>query len=174
MPLLFAKDFSTQEFISFVNNGQWPEKSILMAFYPDSFKFKTIGSDNVLSSDTEEGRIFWPEGELRWRKIEQGMRVVYIGDDTPPLDLDNFSTEMDGLQPEKEEFFLWGIRTDKNKEEDDDEWIEQQVPHRFVYPVSGEEYSRGRVKLIVEKWVDNSGFARFSRYHSLEECKGGE
>ncbi|MDM8537376.1 CRISPR-associated protein Csx19 [Desulfobacterales bacterium HSG17] len=169
MPFLFAKDISTQEFISFVNNGQWPETSLLMAFSPDSFKFETLDSDKIIPADTEEGRIFWPEGELKWRKMEQGMRVVYLGDNTPPLGLDNYSSEMDGLNREKGKFFLWGIRTDT-----DDEWIEQQVPHRFVYPVSEKEFSRGRVKLIVEKWVDNSGFARFSRYHSLEECEGGE
>jgi len=169
MPFLFAKDISTQEFISFVSKGQWPETSIIMAFSVDSFKFETFGSDRIFPPDTEEGRIFWPEGELRWRRMEQEMRVVYLGDDTPPSGLDNYSLEMDGLHQEDGKFILWGIRTDT-----DNEWIEQQVPHRFVYPVPENKISRGRVKLIVEKWVDNSGFARFSRYHSLEECKGGE
>jgi len=34
------------------------------------------------------------------------------------------------------------------------EWIKQAVPHRFNYPVSSAEYSRGRVVIVVKHLVD--------------------
>jgi hypothetical protein len=72
------------------------------------------------------------------------------------------------LKPELETVILWGVRTDLK-----DEWIEQQVPHRFVYPIRSKVFSRGRVVLVIEKWLDANGIPQFNRYFDLEEIAGG-
>lgn len=168
MPFLFAGDLSKQAFVTFVDQGEWPQSAVLMAFLPDGYQLKPMEDVDRFPENTEQGRIFWPDGELQWRCLEEGMRLVYLGEKKPVDGLDDYSRKLDGLKREMDEFFLWGIRVDRTNE-----WIEQQVPQRFAYPLPENSFSRGRVKLVVEKWLDNAGFARFSRYHSLKETKGG-
>ena len=141
----------------------------MMAFSPARAFFDYFRFDESYISATDQGRIFFPEGELKWRRADDLMRVVYLGKQAPPDGLEDYSPEMEGLKPEKSEFILWGVRTEK-----ENEWIEQQVPHRFAYPVAGKKFARGRVALVVENWLDPAGMARFSRYHSLKELPGGE
>ena len=95
------------------------------------------------------------------------MRVVFLGDVAPPEGLEDRSSELSDLKKVVSELILWGERTDiKN------EWIEQQVPHRFQYPVLTTRYSRGRAAIIIETWNDLFGFSQISRYHSLKEIPG--
>lgn len=167
MAYLFAGDLPDDEATSFANAMVFTESSILMAFYPDRFILKTITPEDIVLEKSEQGRIFSPESELQWRRIGDKLRLVYLGEVPPPEGLEDCSKELDGLQQEKDEFFLWGRRTDL-----ENEWIEQQVPVRFTYPITGNSFSRGRIKLVVEKWIDPSGYPIFSRYQTLEEIEG--
>lgn len=169
MQYLHAKDLSLEDFLTFLRNCSFPDDALLMAFSPDKAYFNLFQFDETFFMKIDQGRIFSPEGELKWRRLGDLMRVVYLGGVVLPFGLEDYSAEMEGLIPEQKEFILWGERTEK-----EDEWIEQQVPHRFHYPVSGKNYSRGRVALVMEFWMDSAGMAKFGRYHSLKEIPGGE
>lgn len=169
MAWLCSGDLSPQEFVKLVQDHAWPTDSILMAFSPAEARLQQFTSpDGSFLSRTDQGRIFSPEGELRWRRLSDEMRTVYLGD-SPPGGLPDCSAELDGLAPAIRQLLLWGVRT-----ETDNEWLEQQVPHRFVYPVESARFARGRVALKVEDWKDSARISRFSRYHSIVEVEGGE
>jgi hypothetical protein len=138
-----------------------------MAFSASNARFDFFRFDEAFLNKTEQGRIFSPKGELKWRLVEGGMRVVYLGE-SPPPGLVNYSDRLDGLHTEQGHLILWGVRTDTK-----DEWVELQVPHRFVYPLTSKTFSRGRIILVVENWLDSSQIPQFSRYHSIKEIEGG-
>ncbi|MDA3898207.1 MAG: CRISPR-associated protein Csx19 [Desulfobacteraceae bacterium] len=167
MPFLHSKDFAPEDFVTFIRQCHFPEDALMMAFSPAESFFEKFKLDELYLKTTDQGRIFWDGGELKWRRVDGQMRVVYLGKDTPPEGLDDFSDEMKELDDKPDELILWGIRTDTEPE-----WIEQQVPQRFAYPVSGNQYSRGRVAVVVENWLDSSGIVRLSRYQSLKEISG--
>lgn len=168
MAFLCAGDLLMDDFLAAVHDASWPKDSLMMVLSPtlepffDPFHF-----DQDYLRASEQGRIFWGEGEFKWRGIGVAMRTVYLGKDVPPVALPDYSHKLDGLTDELEEFVLWGVRSDL-----ENEWIEQQVPHRFAYPVNGKKFSRGRVSLVVQHWVDASGIPKFSRYQSLREIEG--
>lgn len=169
MPYLHAGHLNLQDFIGLIRNLSWAQNALLMAFSPVHAYFNYFSFEESFLAMTDQGRIFSPEGELKWCRIGGKIRVVCLGNQSPPAGLVDHSSEMEGLRLEKSEFVLWGIRTEL-----EDEWIEQEVPHRFSYPLSGGNFARGRVALVVENWLDSGGLARFSRYHSLKEIPGGE
>ena len=169
MPYLNADDLSGDDFIALVREGTWPEEALMMGFTPADFKFERFSFDEKFLERTDQGRIFFPDGELRWRRTGEQNRVVYLGNVPMFSSLADYSAEMEGLEAETEQLLLWGIRTDT-----ENEWVEQHVPHRFAYPISTSEFSRGRVALTVEKWIDRSGLPRFSRYCSIEEIDPAE
>ena len=168
MGYLKAQDLFREGFVGAVSDTRWPEESLMIVFSAtcepvfDFFRF-----NEGLFKASDQGRVFWPKGELKWRRTEKAMRVVYLGTDPSPITLADYSQNLDGLTTQNEELVLWGVRTNH-----ENEWIEQQVPHRFNYPVFGQVFSRGRVCLIVEHWVDSAGMRLFSRYHSVKEIEG--
>ncbi len=164
MPFLYSNDLNLEDFLNVVKNFSCPKNTILMAFSPSTAYFDFFHFDKKLLALTDQGRIFFPEGELKWRLCENQIRTVYMGYDHPPGGLVDYSSKMEGLKPEISELILWGTRTDL-----ENEWIEQRVPHRFVYPVTSRNYYRGRVALVIENWKDSSGLVKFSRYHSIKE-----
>ncbi|MCP4351107.1 MAG: hypothetical protein GY795_37050 [Desulfobacterales bacterium] len=166
MPFLLANDLDLDEFLHVVKNYSCPDEPLLMAFSPARACFEVFSFDESFLAATEQGRIFSPDGELKWRRTGTRMRVVYLGNKTLPEKLEDCSSELDGLEREESDIILWGVRTDT-----ENEWIEQQVPHRFSYHVSGKNISRGRIAIVVEKWTDLSGLPRFSRYHTLKEIQ---
>lgn len=112
------------------------------------------------------GRLFAPEGELRWRHIPAlGLscwRTVFLGNsDWVGTALHDHSDSLHDLHPHQERFFLWGQQT----AETPNEWIELRIPHRFRYPVSG---NPDRVKVVVEQWNDDNGELHFVRLCDLE------
>jgi len=150
MPFLHANDLVIDEFTELIRNSYFPEDAILMAFSPAEARFAPFEFDESFLAGTDQGRIFSPAGELKWRRTGDKMRVVYLGND--PFDrLENYSGEMNGLTPGQSEFILWRIGIDKKTE-----WVYKKFPAR-------------KAGLAVEKWLDSSGLARFSRYHSLRE-----
>ena len=112
------------------------------------------------------GRLFAPDGELRWRIIpalgESCWRTVFLGNaDWVGTALDDNSDCLDALNPRQDSFFLWGQQTDSTP----DEWIELRIPHRFRYPISDNSRS---VKAVVEQWEDYTGEPHFVRLCDLE------
>jgi hypothetical protein len=167
MVALRANDLDIKDFIDTVRNYHFPDNALQMVFTPAEARFNFYNFDEFFLSITDQGRIFSPEGELKWRRVNQILRAVYLGVAPGPEKLEDRSTELKPLTSQYEEFFLWGVRTDLK-----DEWIEQQIPHRFVYPLDGKNYLRGRVTVIMESWVDVAGFPMFRRYHSIKEISG--
>ena len=116
------------------------------------------------------GRIFSEDGELKWRKLGNIYRAVFMGSmDLISDKLTDFSMELKDLRKTERGYILWGERQIKKEE-----WIEQIVPHRFKYPLSGKKVERGRVKVIVEEWFDSTNKIIFSRFKRLEEIRGDE
>ena len=112
------------------------------------------------------GRLFAPDGELRWRIIpalgESCCRTVFLGNvDWVGTTLGDNSDCLYALNPRQDSFFLWGQQTDATP----DEWIELRIPHRFRYPISDNSRS---VKAIVEQWEDDTGEPQFVRLCDLE------
>jgi hypothetical protein len=169
MAHLRTGDVSPAEFGEFIGNVIWPAPPLLMAFSPArAFLDRFTPALLEEMGNTEQGRIFSPAGELRWREIGQTFRVVYLGEAPGPESLTDCSAELNGLAPGTRELLLWGERTNT-----EDEWLEQRVPHRFAFPIEKKEFSRGRAAVVVEDWVDAAGLPRFSRYRELIEVKGG-
>lgn len=165
MTQLLAADFPETRFPDMVLAHAWPEDTLLLAFAPGEYCFDFLKNTSGLPTGTDQGRIFSPQGELRWRRMEDAVRCVYLGENGPEGFKDH-SSSLQGLLSEEKKVFLWGVRTDS-----DPEWIEQQVPHRLTYPLTGEPVDRGRVMLTMENWIDQEGKVVFSRYHSLTESK---
>ena len=178
MAYLCASDLDKSEFLELVKGIPFPDDSILMAFTPGRALFQFYNFDERLLEESDMGRVFNERGELKWSRFYSKLRVVYLGSEPPPEALVDCSHEMAGLAPSRRELLLWGKRTDL-----EEEWIEQQVPCRFTYPVKSRDFPRGRVALVVEDWLDScdltrftdlpnpGGLVRFSRYHSLKEVE---
>ncbi len=150
---------------------QWdiPADALAMVFDPAEWRFcRADELEDGFIERSERGRFFSPQGELRWRSVNSGlMRTVYLGEN-PPQGLEDCSSKLNGLRRAENtrRFLLWGVRTPG-----ENEWIEQQAPHRFRYPCGeNETYTGGgeRIALVVQDWVDNASIPHFSRYHSLE------
>jgi hypothetical protein len=169
MAFLGSADLSIQDFLDTVKKTHWETHGILMAFTPSEYLFEKYVYDKNFLSQTEQGKIFSPDGELRWRKIESNVRVVYIGNSIPDKLEANKIDLSQKMKPAKRQLLLWGIRTNR-----ENEWLEQKVPHRFDYPVDTAEFEKGRTALIIEDWIDSDGQRQFSRYHSIIEVKGDE
>lgn len=116
-------------------------------------------------SRSTAGRLFTPEGELRWRIIAalgtSCCRTVFLGNvDWVPEGLDDQSYHLQDLQPYPRRFFLWGQQTESTPQE----WVELRIPHRFQYPVSPQAR---HVQLVAEQWQDDSGEPHFLRLRDL-------
>lgn len=169
MAYLRTGDISPVEFGECIGKFDWPTPPFLMAFSPArALLYRFTPALLGQMKDTEQGRIFSPAGELRWRVIGESLRVVYLGEEPGPESLSDCSGELNGLSPQSRTLLLWGERTNA-----DDEWLEQQVPHRFAFPIEKKAFSRGRAAVVVEDWLDAGGLPRFSRYRELIEVKGG-
>ncbi len=181
MSVLFNGDLTLEQFERCLSDLTWLPDALVLAFAADSFCFSPFNGWDPFLSRTDQGRIFCPQGECQWRRLripaspedqektKDLMRLVYLGESHafPEGFLEEATHLLQGLKPVQSHRYLWGERTDL-----ENEWIEQQVPHRFVYPISTAKYPRGRVRLVVEEWLDQSGDVVFSRFHHIEETEG--
>jgi hypothetical protein len=168
MTYLCTGDLPTNDFLTLVETHPWPKDVLLIVFTPAEACFDRYAFDKKFLAQTDQGRIFSATGELQWRRLDQVMRVVYLGDPPAPENLSDCSSALNGLLPSRRQFLLWGERTETKHE-----WLEQQVPHRFSYPIDATRFPRGRAALVMEEWADSAGIPRFSRYHSIIEVRGG-
>ena len=124
-----------------------------------------VASRDCLRKSTS-GRLFGPDGELRWRNIPMlapsCWRTVFLGNvDWVGEVLEDSSDCLSHLQLHQDSFFLWGQLTETAP----DEWIELRIPHRFQYPV---DEKPNRVKIITQQWRDDTGEPHFVRLCNLE------
>ncbi len=117
-------------------------------------------------SRSTAGRLFAPDGELRWRVIpalgDACWRTTFLGDvDWTGAALEDCSDRLRGLEPKQERYFLWGQQTTVTP----GEWIELRIPHRFRYPVDG---NPRLVMAVAEQWCDEIGEPHFLRLFDLE------
>ena len=120
-------------------------------------------------SRSTAGRLFAPDGELRWRVVPalgaSCWRTVFLGKtDWVGASLEDHSDVLKDLSPTRERFFLWGRQTGETP----GEWIELRIPHRFRYPVAdGRGNVEGNVQVEVEQWCDEVGEPHFLRLCDL-------
>ncbi|MBI2840795.1 MAG: hypothetical protein HYX75_20955 [Acidobacteria bacterium] len=169
MSLLTTKDMEVNQFIDALGAANIPSEALQIAFGPGLQRFCRYAYDREFLAATEQGRIFSPRGELRWRRVGRSMRVVYLGEGPPHIEGEDRSAALVELAPRIDRFVLWGVRTNL-----ENEWIEQQVPHRFAYPIDSAVHNRGRVALAVQNWVGRNEIVQFSRYYRIEEMPGRE
>lgn len=167
MTSLFAKDLTRAELLDNIERYHWAADTFCICFTPAKALIDHFSFDRNYLEPSIEGRIFSKTGELRWKKMDDDcMRTVFLGQEFQGSWLDDASKELTGLTCETEEILLWGIKTEGKHE-----WIEQQTPVFFDYPVNGTQFLRGRVVLVVEKWLNDACQPLFCRYHSLKEIE---
>lgn len=162
MTKLYSADLSGADFIGLIENISWPEKeNFLMAFSPVEARFEYYSFVPNFLEQTEQGRIFSPDFECKWRKIDKIFRVLIMGNfpDKIPTGFTDHTELLADFHPRNRRFFLWGERSDNKC----DEWLEQQVPHRFSYPFAGAG-RKCRIFLSLQEWSDQYGNVNFSRY----------
>ena len=168
MAHLHAQDLDLAAFLKMCEKISESDEYLLMAFSPALALFDFYRYNEYFLKTSDQGRIFITWGEYKWRRVGEMMRVVYLGEVPPLAGLHDFSDALEGMTPIQQAHILWGVRTDL-----ENEWIEPKVSPYFSYPITTSAYPRGRAALIVENWVDPSGFPRFARYHSIKEIEGG-
>lgn len=134
-------------------------------WYRAGYETVKKSSRDCLTKSTA-GRLFAPDGELRWRTIPTlgtaCWRVVFLGNvDWTKEALEDHSYVLNDLHSHQESFYLWGQQTPETP----DEWIELRIPHRFQYPIKGKSH---RVKIITEQWDDDTGEPHFVRLCNLK------
>jgi len=168
MACLFANTVDLDQFLRVIKDCQHLENGVLMSFSPARAVFEKFHLKEKDLLQTQEGRIFAEPGEIKWRRMDRNMRMVYLG---AHHNFDNLNDYSEYLKPviekRRSDIILWGERTHLKNE-----WIEQQVPHRFNYPIDGKLFAKGRVAIVVENFFDNSGVALFSRFCGVKEIKG--
>jgi len=118
------------------------------------------------------GRLFAPDGELRWRHIPAlgscCYRCLFLGQtDWVGSSLEDRSSLLHGLKQQTATALLWGQQSDIS----DGEWIELRIPHRFKYPIQGNP--RG-VLIQTELWLDaarQDHFVRLCDMHPYQETR---
>jgi hypothetical protein len=165
--VLQASDLNEGVFINLLRDSIWPDNARIMAFGVAQARFEFYSGGNTRDLlGFEQGRIFSPEGELKWRKIDSWFRTVYLGEGGF-LELADESSMLLDLTSRGNEVLLWGERTDLEPE-----WLEHHVPHIFKYPFSGGSIRGGRLAMIIQEWLDSAGRVQYLRYVDLIE-KGG-
>jgi hypothetical protein len=121
------------------------------------------------------GRVFDDTGELKWQKQGALFRMVYIGAQPDKLPIPN---RQEKLEPPKfsqkvpdQNVYLWGEKVTKEKlqdemgfEEDEEIFVELQIPQYLKYPVN---ISEGRVKMVVREFYDQSGRLVYFRFVNM-------
>ena len=142
-----------------------------MRWYGAGHETVKKSSQDCLAKSTA-GRLFAPDGELRWRTIPAlgatCWRVVFLGNvDWVSEALEDHSDSLNNLHPHQDSFFLWAQQTETTP----DEWIELRIPHRFEYPIAG---NPKRVRVVTEQWKDSTGEPHFVRLCNLEPYEEGK
>ena len=197
MAVLRAKDLTLPELLVLLGNwgrgrvwldapdgwalAYWPGLAGKLSWCGASREPGEVAAEDAVSRSVA-GRLFDGQGELRWRKLpvlgEAAWRVVYLGVERDSVAALPPRRELDGLEPKRSEHPLWGILTASARRRDNDqaEWVELRIPHRFRYPVDvpSPRPPALAVKAVVEPSKDERGEAHFVRLCDLLPYTVGE
>ena len=156
------------------------EKPRYLAFRPNNsdFWYFEPAQAGVVIVNWEEGRVFSPTMEVRWRKVEEDAYDVLI------LSEQDISEE--GFQPigehwravrkelDKSGFYLWGTHRPRQEEtwrghSERPYWLEVRIPKPLHYPIqaAGAEESFPRVGYYL--YLDASDVVRFIRLAEVKD-----
>jgi hypothetical protein len=130
----------------------------------------------VQFGDWERGRVFCPDYELRWEKLDGAYQAVLVGN-APSLNGFVVATEvdLDRASAQTHGYLLWGQRVEDEKlsligvehTPNGQVYLELRIPRILRYPVS--DKSR-QVRLRVREYIDpKSGDLLYYRFVGLEE-----
>lgn len=171
-----------------INALPWPDSSLIYLekvitgwLPPDSLQAPqlTFFDPNTDFKAWERGRIFCTDFELRWEKVTDKFRLVYVG---KPMTIEGFSlaTDMLDLAPtktEKRSYYLWGRRVAqdnlekvglKHEPKGIGIFIEMRVNAHLYYPVQHEKTNRIKLKVCQYRHQE-TGQIMYHRYQELEE-----
>lgn len=147
----------------------WPGLAYEVSWYSAGSLPAPLAAETAVRN-SQAGRLFAPDGELRWRRIPalgpSSYRCVFLGHaDWVGDRVDDQSDLLEGLTAQTTRVLLWGQQTDASP----GEWIELRIPHRFRYPIDGNPKG---VLLEMERWLDATRqphFIRLSDLHVYQE-----
>lgn len=142
-----------------------PDSACVIAEYVDAFVIDEMAK-HTPSKHLQRLRAFMPDGDVLVMPYRGQYRVRSLGHWSVGRSLLSDDSELlNHLQPQLRKIYLWGERT-----EQDDEWIESNIPRYLRYPIQA-KYARSRVQLDVEELCDSRGVPHFHRFLGLNEVK---
>ena len=135
-----------------------------------------ILAENVKLEETwkqqDHGWLFSKEAELKWRRLDNELRFVYLGKSSCIIPENNTSKDISDLKKENaQEFIAWGT---KGKKPD---FYEERLGQSFAYPIDekmndGESGTTPAFEFI--KYINpNNGELKFWRHSQIKwaNCK---
>jgi hypothetical protein len=58
-----------------------PPDAFFFARWPFEARLGSLRAPRGALAEAPQGRVFWAGGELRWQRLERGVRLVYVGED---------------------------------------------------------------------------------------------
>lgn len=97
MQRLYTIDLPPGDFLTVLKRFPFNEENLLLAFSPARFKFQRFSLDGPFLAASDQGRIFSPAGELKWRRVGKHIRLVYLGNQMPPQGFTDHSEQLEPL-----------------------------------------------------------------------------
>jgi hypothetical protein len=156
---------------------QFPLHVISKSDREQLLSFTSYAAGNIPFADYTAGRIFHEDAELRWERLENSLRVVYIGSAANESILrDHHLKSSDGLERCSREFtsyYLYGERLGSGDlkyigpDAQPGDFATLRIPRILRYPVGTSTANRVRIKVCsyLEK---STGQTLFFRFHSLD------
>lgn len=133
--ILRSSDLAPDRWVALLEQAPWPKEAYIWAEWIDRAWLGRVQrlkeevqrlkeADHPLK-DSLHVRIFWKDGELRWKRLDRGVyRVVYLGEDAAyaPTELDDASLELRN-ELERSPSFVLPDSSDENNDSvlDEDE-----------------------------------------------------
>ncbi len=121
------------------------------------------------------GRIFSPDGELRWEVQQDGCHVYYAGSSKDVSSyLEHLSEQFEVSEPQG--FYLWGELLSKDDLKMmglaglEAQYLETKIPRLFNYPITSAAKKRCILNMVCFSNPDNL-IPQYFRLHSLEEVE---
>ncbi|GEM_PF-5813046 len=107
MSILRSSDLGPEQWVALLERAPWPKEAYIWAEWLDRAwlgrvqrlkeEVQRLAQVDHPLKDSLHARIFWKDGELRWKRLDRGVyRVVYLGEEESyaPTELDDASLEL--------------------------------------------------------------------------------